>query len=177
MRGLAKRNSIPTVLALFHWHAAFLDERSKSRIQAQTRTQDRWPILLWLGATLFVLLAASLLSHGTGRQVLVPWFEIPVPESCMTRLQFGVDCPGCGLTRSFIHILNGDISTAWRLNWVSLPIFVVVACQIPISLVHLYSDREPLKRVLGRINLFAFVTVAGLLVLRWFALLFSGQLI
>lgn len=147
----------------------------ENRLQRNRR--DRGSILLWMGTAVAVLVAAALLSPGTERQVLLPWSDIPLPESCMTRLQFGFDCPGCGLTRSFLHIVDGNWKTAWQLNWVGFPIFALVVAQIPFATILWKSNSEKLRRWTSRLNLCSFVFVAGLLVLRWFTLLFSGHLI
>ncbi|MEI8353595.1 MAG: DUF2752 domain-containing protein [Lentisphaerota bacterium] len=35
---------------------------------------------------------------------------------CLFRWVFGVDCPGCGITRSAMALLNGDVIGAFRLH-------------------------------------------------------------
>ena len=124
-----------------------------------------------------MFLFAVLLTNGAERQVVVPWLDWPLPESCMTRLQFGIDCPGCGLTRSFIHLAHGEFSEAWRLNWGSIPVFLLVIFQIPVALFHYYGKNESTKRKLSGVNLGFFLFAAGLLVCRWFVLLLTGKLI
>ena len=42
---------------------------------------------------------------------LVTLEEFMLP--CITKKIIGIDCPGCGLQRSFISILNGDFATAF----------------------------------------------------------------
>lgn len=34
---------------------------------------------------------------------------------CLNKQLFGIDCLGCGIQRSFIHLIKGDFSTAFHL--------------------------------------------------------------
>lgn len=36
------------------------------------------------------------------------------PVLCPVRRFTGVPCPGCGLTRTFVHALHGDVAAAFR---------------------------------------------------------------
>lgn len=36
--------------------------------------------------------------------------------SCMLRLAVGLPCPGCGMTRAWVHMANGDVSGAFAYN-------------------------------------------------------------
>ena len=88
---------------------------------------------LWLASSVVVLLLSWVMSTGDGRQVVLPGVGV-IPETCTLHTRFGVDCPGCGLTRSFIHLAHGNLRAAWSLNPVSLPLFIFVASQIPLVL-------------------------------------------
>ena len=37
--------------------------------------------------------------------------------TCIFRILFKIDCPGCGLTRAFFSLLKGDISSALHYNY------------------------------------------------------------
>lgn len=56
------------------------------------------------------------------------------PEMCGSRLCLGIECPGCGLTRSFIRLANGDWSSAIALNRVAPLLALAVLAQIPYRL-------------------------------------------
>ncbi|AKF07759.1 DUF2752 domain-containing protein [Sandaracinus amylolyticus] len=45
--------------------------------------------------------------------LLLAAIEFPL---CPTRLMFGVPCPGCGLTRATLAILQLDFAAMWRLH-------------------------------------------------------------
>ncbi len=42
---------------------------------------------------------------------------------CMLKLQLGIDCPGCGLTRSLSCAVRGMWQDAWHYNAFGLPLF------------------------------------------------------
>ena len=45
---------------------------------------------------------------------------------CMLKLQFGIDCPGCGLTRSLSCAVRGMWQDAWHYNAFGLPLFGIL---------------------------------------------------
>jgi Protein of unknown function (DUF2752) len=57
-----------------------------------------------------VVMAFVLVEVPGGRVAVRGLTGYPLPPSCFTRTAFGLKCPGCGLTRSFIHLAEGD----WR---------------------------------------------------------------
>lgn len=57
--------------------------------------------------------------------------EMPLPETCYSRALFDVDCPGCGLTRSFIYLAAGRIADSWSANRVGWLLLFAVLIQFP----------------------------------------------
>lgn len=57
--------------------------------------------------------------------------EFPMPETCGARMWFGVTCPGCGLTRSFICLARGDWDASLRMHRLGWLIALAVLIQIP----------------------------------------------
>jgi len=100
------------------------------------RAADSWRYhACWLAGALGVLLAAGLLHlGGDGGTISAPWVG-RLPELCTFKAQTGISCPGCGLTRSFVALARGDLSTAWRFNPVGLLLFGLLLYQIPYRLV------------------------------------------
>ena len=82
-----------------------------------------------------ILAGAGILIIGAGAAV-VGYFNpttagfFPV---CPLHAMTGLDCPGCGLTRGFHALLNGDILSALRFNAL-LPIFGFVFAYLALSM-------------------------------------------
>jgi len=69
--------------------------------------------------------------------------KIRLPETCLSRRVFGVSCPGCGLTRSFVAFAHGNLREALRFNAVGPILFLICVLQIPYRLVeHLELGRS-----------------------------------
>lgn len=58
-------------------------------------------------------------------------WKFQLPETCMSRRIFGVSCPGCGLTRSFVAIAHGEFYLAARANPMGPGLFVLCWLQVP----------------------------------------------
>ena len=65
-------------------------------------------------AFIVAVLAFVLVEVPGGRVAFRGLREYPLPPSCVSRSLFGLNCPGCGLTRSIIHLAEGDWSASWR---------------------------------------------------------------
>lgn len=85
-----------------------------------------------------VILMSFLMRSEGPKSVYLPGSAIPLPESCASRRITGYDCPGCGLTRSFISISHGEFQRAWEFNATSFVLYPFCAIQIPWSLLQLY---------------------------------------
>lgn len=81
--------------------------------EALRRNHHRNMLIL---CTTVVILALTLQTRADQR-VEFAWLPgVPMPESCASRSIFDVECPGCGLTRSFIAIARGSLSAAFQQN-------------------------------------------------------------
>ncbi len=67
----------------------------------------------------------------------------PLPPSCVTQSAFGVKCPGCGLTRSFIHLAHGRWTAAWSVHRLGWLVFGAALLQVPYRLSCIYRDEPP----------------------------------
>ena len=75
---------------------------------ADALRRRHWFMLLVSSA---VVLLALLLRVRPDQRVEFAWLPgVPLPQTCLSRAWFGIECPGCGLTRSFIYLAHGD----WR---------------------------------------------------------------
>ena len=94
---------------------------------------DRWWVsdAFTLGLCTIIVLLAVMMTPSTGFLHLGP---LEIPELCTWRRWFGVQCPGCGLTRSFVFMGHGQPLAAFAMNKLGPFLFLVVASQIPYRL-------------------------------------------
>lgn len=85
---------------------------------------------LWLAVGV-VTLAFLLTVRSDQRVALRPLPRIILPESCQSRIWFGMDCPGCGLTRSFVYLAAGNLSASYASHRVGWLLAIAVLGQIP----------------------------------------------
>jgi len=94
------------------------------------RRHNRHREMLFISTT--VCLLSFLLAVRPDQKVEL--FFLPgwaAPETCFTRTTFGTDCPGCGLTRSFIYLANGDLPASLAVNRIGWLFALATAIQIP----------------------------------------------
>jgi len=90
---------------------------------------------------------------------------VVLPPLCLSRQWFGVPCPGCGLTRSFIHLAHGDWRSSWachRLGWLLAGLVVL---QIPYRIHGLRRPDRPLLP--AWVRTWIGHGLVGLLVVNW----------
>jgi hypothetical protein len=63
-----------------------------------------------------------LLTEGSG---FIHWLETHL-LACPFKKLTGIDCPGCGLQRSFVALLKGDIGTSLKFYPATLPIMALM---------------------------------------------------
>ena len=86
-----------------------------------------------------ILMLAALLEVNARGSVVVPLLELELPEACLWQRMVQMSCPGCGLTRGFIHLMNGDFLAAWRMNAAGWLVFLLIISQIPYRLLQLWK--------------------------------------
>ncbi len=91
-------------------------------------------------AAIVIVLAFLMEVHSDQRvafSVLPRW---PLPETCPARSLLHVECPGCGLTRSFIYLAHGEWRASWNVHRVGWFLALAVVLQIPYRLIALRSQ-------------------------------------
>ena len=144
---------------------------SATEITNQPRKGPVDPMFHWvlLGLSFVVVGLSALLTLAEGPlQVTIPFFNQPLPPLCSMQRLFGLDCPGCGLTRSFISLAHGQWRAACQFNPAGPFWFALVALQIPYRLLQLFRiQRGEAEIELGRIgNLLLWFALSALL-LQW----------
>jgi hypothetical protein len=130
-----------------------------------------------LGLCIGVLLLSAILSVRGSTQVVLPLFNLPLPELCMLKRYTGLSCPGCGLTRCFIAIAHGDLTAALAYNPAGVILFVMVAIQIPLRSRQIWRIRHGLPElttgIWGQTALLVFVVaLLGQWTMRLFGITF-----
>jgi hypothetical protein len=87
-----------------------------------------WVLLILCTAVVSV---SFVLRIPDGEHVVAPMVNRPLPCICTFKRLAGIDCPGCGLTRSFISLAHGDIRSAWSHNPAGPLFFALVLFQVP----------------------------------------------
>lgn len=84
-------------------------------MRVMTAKRFRWDYALLAGVLLAMLwcIPLSWIDHG--------------PSVCVIKAVTGMECPGCGLTGAFFHLLHGDWRGAWTLNRRCAIVFPILA--------------------------------------------------
>ena len=117
------------------------------------------------------LLASLALARGLATaspsSVQVAGHELPVV--CPSRLLFGVNCPGCGMTRSVLLTLGGDLRGALDVNPAG-PFLVValilLAVQLILAALGGESETTVKRRLLPWASAYG-VVVASVMLIQW----------
>ena len=87
---------------------------------------------------LAVVFAASFILPSSGLGV----------STCAFRNTFGIPCPGCGLTRSFIAVSHGDFAAAIR----SHPLGIIIYCCMLIYMIKWATEALLRRRFLAQLE-------------------------
>lgn len=114
-------------------------------------------------ASVGILSAACALSDVDGDRVALGGKL--VPPLCASRTIFGINCPGCGLTRSFVRLAHADWNGAWQMHRLGWLLALVTVAQIPYRIIAL---RYPGRELLGEFfpKFFGYLLI-GLLIGNW----------
>ncbi len=120
-------------------------------------------------STVVVALAATMSVHQTS-EVRLPGLPFSLPELCYFRATTGLNCPGCGLTRSFISLAHGELALAWHYNPGGVLFFPIVLFQIPYRAAQLLRVYRGLPSWnLGWLGHGVFMGLAAVLFVQWVA--------
>lgn len=123
-------------------------------------------ILLGICAIILVLAASlEVTPDSTDKVNLGGW---TLPELCQSKRIFGIDCPGCGLTRSFIFMAHGEASAAFSIHPTGALMFVGVVIAIPFlatNAIWIYRGNRSLVSELGISVIVLVVTV--MIAVQW----------
>ena len=104
------------------------------RLRRSRRSTDWWLLILCSA----VILASMVLTPSDGAVSLFGW---QVPPLCLFSNLTGIDCLGCGLTRSFTYLGHGDWNSALDRHRLGPIFYVLVLSQLPLRAVRLWRTR------------------------------------
>jgi hypothetical protein len=128
-----------------HFATPELSRQSDNLLQHEpTSEQQIRKVLLDRHRSMLVLSSVVLmLSFAlTIRESRVACAGLDMPMLCGSRALFGIECPGCGLTRSFVALADGNLIQSLEFHRVGWLIFLTLACQIPYRWYRLYELRS-----------------------------------
>jgi hypothetical protein len=123
---------------------SYLDAEAAKREDALLVRRHREMLAMACG---IIVLSFVLVVRGDDHAAFALLPGVPIPSTCPSQTIFGVDCPGCGLTRSFIFLAHGDWHNAFLRNRMGWLLALAVVLQIPYRLIAL---RGPNRMPLGR---------------------------
>lgn len=94
-----------------------------------------------------VVAASMILTPGAEVVRLFGW---EVPPLCMFSNIFGVECFGCGLTRSFTYMGHLQPAEAFARHMLGPVLFVLVASQVPLRAVYLWRAHRRIGAMRSR---------------------------
>ena len=162
---VASASEVPQLADEAHEHDQDLAAARERRLY---QLRDRhWTML---SIALFICMAAIGLRIRGTEEVLVPGTNSAFPTFCGSRALFGVECPGCGLTRSFIALAAGDLRRSYEFHHIGWLMALAVVAQIPYRT---YCLRELKQRIVVRRwpQWFGYFLIVALIA-NWFAKIF-----
>lgn len=120
----------------------------------------------YLVAGLAVPLLASVLVVVDGERIAFCFLpEVVLPQSCFSRTVLNFDCPLCGLTRSVIYLVQGNLAASLAMHRLGWFVFLVILAQIPYRLWCL-SGRSPKLLATSVTEIYCWTGLLALLVLN-----------
>ena len=141
------------------------DARAIDRRQAQLLDRH-WTML---GISVAVIVLSFALQLNPAGRVRASWLPFDsLPPLCGSRAIFGVNCPSCGLTRSFVALASGDVAESFRLHRIGWLMALAVVLQVPYRAWGLYELRRGVLSDRAWPTWFGNVLIAAL-ILNWLA--------
>jgi hypothetical protein len=124
--------------------------------------------LMLAASALFMLGTAAILTPAGDA---VAFRGKPLGIVCFSRRVFGVECPFCGMTRSFVALMHGDVKASFEHHWGGPLLALTLLGALVYVLVAALRRRPPLTETRG--PLIALQAVAGLCVVLGIVRLWS----
>ncbi|MBN1901209.1 DUF2752 domain-containing protein [Candidatus Sumerlaeota bacterium] len=128
-----------------------------------------WTYIILLGLFLILPFFITQTTDQSGGSSLRLW-KIPLPGMCLSRSIFGVRCPGCGLTRSFVALAHGEWRQAFSYHRIGPVLYFYFLLLIFFHLYGLLKKNQPLPRILLRAHQITALAIIAALIINWILL-------
>lgn len=105
----------------------------------RARRRDQQSDAMMLLVAIGIVVASIVLTPSESVLTLFGW---EVPPLCVFKNLTGMDCPGCGLTRSFTYMGHLAVRTAFDRHWLGPALYALVAAQIPFRAWRIWTRRQ-----------------------------------
>ena len=123
MNTVAYKEQLEIKSSNVHWVSRD-SERFRRSIE---RTGDSGIIILCAAA----IIISFFLSVEEDAIYISGFEDHPLPESCLFKRITGIECPTCGLTRSFVSVSHFQLRRALRFNQAGVLVYLMILLQIP----------------------------------------------
>lgn len=117
-----------------------------------------------VAAIAVVVLSATLQVRPDQRVQWSPDFVLP--ETCAFKMTWGIECPACGLTRSFIYLADGAPYRSLQANWFGWLVALAILFQIPLRTAAL-TGRARFLHPLLEWQLLTWLALSAILIATW----------
>ncbi|MHB1560181.1 MAG: DUF2752 domain-containing protein [Isosphaeraceae bacterium] len=127
-----------------------------------------------VASCLAIVAAFAMVEVSGGRVAFRGFTGYPLPHACASRAILGWKCPGCGLTRSVLHLARGDWRSSWRSHRLGMLMAAAIVAQVPYRMLALrHPGRPPIPA--GWMSAGGLALIA-LLLLNWLAEVVTARL-
>jgi hypothetical protein len=95
------------------------------------------------------------------------WVPLPKTSLCGMKILTGLPCPGCGMTRSIVHLCHGDLAGACRMHPLGPVLFALLVGTLGGATIAVARGRDPLWDVLCRFGSRIALSLGAGLLLVW----------
>lgn len=95
------------------------------------------------------------------------FLNINLPPLCLTKSLFNTDCPGCGMTRSFVKIASFNFVDAFNFNRASIPLFIYFIYALAYHAYCLRKLNIEIPKKLANTNKILANLVLAILIINW----------
>ncbi len=137
--------------------------------------QDRTSHITWLAVFLVLLLVPILIAFDPAPGSCLTLFGLSLPPACPSQRYLDLECPGCGLTRSFVAMAHGEWGWSFAYHRLGILLYVFFALRVPVHAWLLARPEDAVRPVLVKAYNGSAWCLIALLILNWGVGLYMGS--